>query len=156
MKRDNKKKFNKELPFAKQEFIEWININYKNLFIKLFQDYIGSGFDKYKNPSIDRINDYVGYTFDNMQLLTWKENDIKGTEGIKNRNSCADVGRKCCSKCVVQLDTLHNIISNYPSTHEVERVLGFDSSLIAKACREGFKSKGCYWEYKKEKIIEKT
>ena len=78
MKRDNKKKFNKELPFAKQEFIEWININYKNLFIKLFQDYIGSGFDKYKNPSIDRINDYVGYTFDNMQLLTWKENDIKG------------------------------------------------------------------------------
>lgn len=148
MKRDNKKKFGLELPFTKDEFIRWIDENYKEKFNKLFMGYIESDCDKYLNPSIDRIDDYKSYVFDNMQLITWKENDIKGSKGIKNKVTCAEMGKKFCSKEVIQLDNNKNIIMCFSSTHEVGRILGFDPSLIAKACREGFKSKGYYWKYK--------
>lgn len=147
MKRDNKNKFGLPLPFSKDEFIQWINIKYENKFDILFANYVDSECDKYLNPSIDRIDDYKSYTFENMQLITWKENDLKGTRGVKNKISCAEVGKRYCSKTVIQLDENKNEIMRFSSTHEAERVLGYDSSLIAKACRKGFKSKGCYWKY---------
>ena len=147
MKQRNKKKFGKSLPFSKEEFVSWIDKNYKERFNDLFQKYVDSGCDKYLVPSIDRIDDYDSYHFGNMQLLTWKQNDVKGTNGIKNKVSCAEVGKKYCSKTVVQYDENMNEIMRFSSTHEVTRILGFDSSLIAKACREGFKSKGYYWKY---------
>lgn len=150
MKRDNKNKFNLDLPFSKDEFISWIKSTYGEKFEKLFSNYVNSGCEKYLNPSIDRIDDYKSYTFDNMQLLTWRENDTKGTNGIKNKVSCAEVGKKYCSKTVIQYDESMNEIMRFSSTHEVERIFGFDSSLIAKACREHFKSKGFYWRYKTE------
>lgn len=147
MKQRNKKKFGKELPFSKEEFVHWIDENYKEKFDEMFQNYVDSGCDKYLVPSIDRVDDYDSYHFENMQLLTWEQNDIKGTNGIKNKVSCAEVGKKYCSKIVAQYDENMNEIMRFSSTHEVTRVLGFDSSLIAKACREGFKSKGYYWKY---------
>lgn len=147
MRQRNKRKFSKELPFTKNEFILWIDTNYHDVFDDMFSKYIKSNCDKKLVPSIDRIDDYDSYHFENMQLVTWEQNDIKGTNGIKNKVSCAEVGKKYCSKTVIQYDENMNIIMKYSSTHEVNRILGFDSSLIAKACREGFKSKGYYWAY---------
>lgn len=155
MKRDNKNKFNLPLPFSKEEFIAWINYNYLEKFNKLFQKYVESDCDKYLNPSIDRIDDYKSYTFDNMQLLTWEENDKKGTNGVKNKVSCAEVGKKYCSKTVMQYDTANNLLMIFSSTHEAERVTGIDSSSIAKACRKykdgksGY-AKGYIWHYKED------
>ena len=82
-----------------------------------------------------------------MQLITWQENDIKGPHSIKNKTTCAEVGKKYCSKTVIQLDKDMNELMRFSSTHEVNRILGFDPSLVAKACREGFMSKGYYWKY---------
>lgn len=148
MKHDNMVKFNLELPFSKDDFIHWINTNYKEKFDNLFNDYVKSDCDKYLNPSIDRIDDYKSYTFDNMQLITWRDNDIKGSKGIKNKTNCAEMGKKYCSKVVIQYDENMKEIMRFSSTHEVERILRIDSNLVAKACREGFKSKGFYWKYK--------
>jgi hypothetical protein len=155
MTRDNKRKFNLSLPFSKDEFIKWIQENYKDKFKKLFQDYVDSECNKYLNPSIDRIDDYKSYTFDNMQLITWKENDVKGTNGVKNKVSCAEVGKKYCSKTVMQYDTENNLLMLFSSTHEAERVTGIDSSLIAKACRKYIEggtgyAKGYIWHYKED------
>ena len=147
MQQRNKRKFDKDLPFSKEEFIKWIDENYREKFDDLFKKYVDSGCEKYLVPSIDRVDDYDSYHFDNMQLLTWEQNDIKGTIGIKNKVSCAEVGKKYCSKTVAQYDENMNEIMRFSSTHEVTRILGFDSSLIAKACREGLKSKGYYWKY---------
>lgn len=147
MKRDNKAKFGLELPFSKVEFIEWINNTYGEKFNKLFDTYVQNDCNKYLNPSIDRIDDYKGYEFANMQLITWQENDIKGSHSIKNKTTCAEVGKKYCSKTVIQLDKDMNELMRFSSTHEVNRILGFDQSLVAKACREGFMSKGYYWKY---------
>jgi len=155
MTRDNKNKFNLPLPFSKEEFIKWIQENYKDKFKKLFQDYVDSDCDKYLNPSIDRIDDYKSYTFENMQLITWKENDVKGTNGVKNKVSCAEVGKKYCSKTVMQYDTENNLLMIFSSTHEVERVTGIDASAVAHACRQYKKgkpgyAKGYIWHYKED------
>jgi hypothetical protein len=144
----NRKKFNLELPFSKDEFIIWINDKYKDILKELFDIYVESNFDKYKAPSIDRIDDYKSYTFDNMQLLSWEENDIKGNNCLKNKKSCSEVAKKYLSKGVEQLDLKDNVINTYCSVREAERQTGFCSSAIAKCCRgKGLTSKGYKWRY---------
>lgn len=60
MKRDNKIKFNTDLPFSKLQFSEWVLS--KNIF-ELLNDYRNNDFDKNFNPSINRLDDYKGYFF---------------------------------------------------------------------------------------------
>ena len=64
MKHDNMDKFNLELPFTKEEFINWINEEYHEKFMELFNNYINSNCEKMLNPSIDRIDDYKSYIFE--------------------------------------------------------------------------------------------
>lgn len=144
MKRDNKGKFNLELPFSKEEFSIWIN---QTNILQLLEQYKISNFDKNKCPSIDRIDDYKSYTFDNIQLLTWEENNTKGRMSSKNKEQCSQMAKYVWSKKVAQMDKDYNIIAFFKSTHEVNRILGFDSSLIARACRENKISKGYRWKY---------
>lgn len=155
MRTRNRKNFNLELPFTIEEFIDWIDENYQEKLDLLLKAYVESDCDKYLCPSIDRIDDYKSYTFDNMQLLTWRQNDEKGTVGIKNKVSCAEVGKKYCSKTVLQYDLDNNLLMTFSSTHEAERMLGIDASLIAHACRSykngksGY-AKGYIWHYKSD------
>lgn len=144
MKRDNRNKFNLELPFTKQEFSEWV---LSKKIIELLNNYKNNNFDKNFNPSIDRIDDYKGYSFDNIQLITWKENNEKGRKSFKNKEQCSKMAKEKWSKKVIQRDLEGNIITIFNSTHDVNRILGFDSSLIARACRLNKISKGYRWEY---------
>lgn len=144
MKRDNKNKFNKDLPFSKEQFKEWVLE--KNI-LQLLDNYNLNEFKKDLCPSIDRIDDYQGYTFSNIQLITWAENNVKGRDSIKNKKQCSEMAKSLWSKTVMQKDLNGNIIKIFPSTHEVTRELGFDSSLIARACRKRIISKGYRWEY---------
>ncbi len=50
----------------------------------LYDNWVKSGYKKELSPSIDRIDDYKGYSFDNIQLMTWSENDRKGSFCIRN------------------------------------------------------------------------
>lgn len=72
--------------FNKLELIEWlINSGIEHM----WDNYVNSGYDKNIKPSIDRIDDYGIYEFENMQLITWKENNIKGVNCEKHHiNSC--------------------------------------------------------------------
>ena len=63
---------------------EWFKeFLYANGFNELYQKYLES--DRFKDlaPSVDRINSLISYTEDNIQLMTWKENNLKGAEDIK-------------------------------------------------------------------------
>lgn len=71
--------------FTKDELREWL---FANGLESKWIAYLESGLDKNKKPSIDRINDYGVYEFSNMQLITWKENQIKGVNGKKHHNAC--------------------------------------------------------------------
>lgn len=69
------KKYNRELAFTKEEFINWVNNNPK--FYELYEIYKKSGYIKRLAPSIDRINNKLGYTFNNIQIITHGENARK-------------------------------------------------------------------------------
>jgi len=83
--RHKSKRRGAELPnFSKIELKIWL---YENGLREKWIDYIESGYDKFKKPSIDRIDDYGIYEFSNMQLMTWRENMIKGVNGEKHHNN---------------------------------------------------------------------
>ena len=60
--------------------LEWLNNWIKNQdhFEKLYNNWVKSGYNKDLTPSIDRINNELWYKKDNIQLMTWKENNVKG------------------------------------------------------------------------------
>lgn len=72
---------------TKEELINWLlskGIEYK------WEKYVECGYDKQLKPSIDRIDDYGVYEFSNMQLITWRENQRKGVNGVKHHNNCTN------------------------------------------------------------------
>lgn len=71
------KQRNHPLPeYTKDEFRDWY-FKQPNLY-RLVNNWINSGFNKDLIPSVVRINHKLHYKFDNIQLITWKENEIKG------------------------------------------------------------------------------
>lgn len=151
IKRDQKNKFKTELSFSLGEFRQWVLLNYNPLIYQMLDEYRKNNYDKYLSPSIDRIDDYKDYTFENMQLLTWKENNIKGRLGQKNKEQCENMAKNYWSKTVYQYDADMNFIAIFTSTHEVTRQHPeFDASGIARACRLHKLYKGYRWEYEQE------
>lgn len=68
--------------YSREDFYNWYMANG---FMKLYNNWINKGMDKDYTPSGDRINSKKPYTLNNLQLLTWKENDLKGhKEGTKS------------------------------------------------------------------------
>lgn len=64
--------------YALSELREWVLS--QEIFHVLHDKWVESNYDKYSKPSLDRKDDYLGYSFDNIQIMTWKENDDKGSE----------------------------------------------------------------------------
>ena len=104
--------------FTKNELREWL---FKNNLREKWIDYIESGFDKFKKPSIDRIDDYGGYEFSNMQLITWKENMIKGVNGEKHHNNSKN---QHLTKPVFIWDKLGNLKKECKNYKEAADFLG--------------------------------
>lgn len=55
-----------------------IFVKNSDVFPLIFSNWIKSGFSKNDAPSVDRINHLFGYTIDNIQIITYKQNIIKG------------------------------------------------------------------------------
>lgn len=81
-KRNSKKRDHSLPDYSLFELRKWI-FSQPN-FEKLYSDWVDSNYDKYMKPSIDRIDDYIGYSFENIRLVTWRENDEKGSRDIIN------------------------------------------------------------------------
>ncbi len=93
--------------FTKDELRIWL---YSNGLQELWINYIESGFDRHFRPSIDRIDDYGHYEFSNMQLITWRENHIKGVNGIKHNNNSKNQDR---IKPVFMWDKCGNLVKEF-------------------------------------------
>lgn len=159
MRSRNRSKFGIEMPFSKDEFISWLDTNYKEEFDRIFKAYVESNCDKYLAPSVDRLNDYEPYSLDNIRLTTWRENNEKGRASEKSKRQCGEMAKRVWSKKVGQYDLEGNLINTFPSTREAERSLGFvDSSAVARVCRgEKITHKGFKWRYldhEEECIVE--
>jgi hypothetical protein len=81
----SKKRGEKYPPITKTQLIDWLLINNIKL---MWTRYVESGYNKDLRPSIDRPDDYLGYSFSNMQLITWRENLLKGVNGEKHHKNC--------------------------------------------------------------------
>lgn len=81
---------------------------------------------------------------DNLEWCTSKYNKNYGTRNQRAGKAIA----KALSKPVEQLDLSGRVVAKYPSTIEVQRVLGFANGCISEACRNGVKRYGYFWRYK--------
>ena len=117
----------------------------QDIFNKLYDEWVASNYDTNLKPSVDRLNDYKPYTFDNIQITTWEQNNQKANSdrknGINNKGSLA----------VVQLDLDENVIQEFHSSKEAQRVTGIVHTHILDVCKnkEKYNTAGGFkWKYK--------
>ncbi len=65
----------KEL-IGKNEFYDWAKSN--SAFVRLFEEYEKSGYDRKLSPSVDRMDSSKGYEVSNMEFVTHSENSRRG------------------------------------------------------------------------------
>ena len=136
------KKRDMPLPsYTKDDLVYWL-FN-QDLFHTLHKNWKGSGYDRDLAPSVDRKDDYKSYTMDNIQLMTWKENLLKGArDRVLGRNN-----KK--SKAVIQIDFDGNKVQEYYSMAEASRQTKIGDSHISKACNGKRNHAGGYkWKFK--------
>ena len=77
IKRNDKYGRNLDMPnYTKQEFVDWVMS--KDLFHKLYNNWVESNYSTNLRPSVDRINSKISYCFSNIQIMTWQDNNEKG------------------------------------------------------------------------------
>lgn len=83
---------------------------------------------------------------DNLMWCTHKENDNYGT---RNKRIFEKTTNGKLSKTVYQFSKDGEFIREWPSTNEIQRVLGFYQSAISKCCNGKLKSAHNFiWRYK--------
>lgn len=119
---------------------EFHNIFLNNIyFLKLFEDWKNSNFNKMLYPSFDRINPLKGYSLDNLQLMTWAQNRNKGYKEQILVNSSP----------VVQYDLNNKQIKAFNSIKEAAKQTKCFSTNISKCCTGERKTCGGFkWTYK--------
>ena len=139
--RHSSKKRGHEPPkYTKEEFLNWILCNEK--YLKLYEQWRGSGYNKMLSPSCDRLDDYKGYNFDNIQVVTWGENKIKGHSDIKN-----GLNNKI-NKPVIKMDLNGVELESYYSISQASRETGIYKQHIWRVCNGERKStRGFRWKY---------
>ncbi len=65
--------------YTKEELTEWLYSQKE--FHEIHKEWAEGGYNKRLTPSVDRLIDTVHYCFGNIQLLTWRENNIKDNAG---------------------------------------------------------------------------
>ena len=133
----NSKKKGKTPPnYSKLELGKWIKLQPN--FNMLWDNWVNSGYRKDLKPSCDRINDYKPYSLDNIQLMTWCENNKKGSNDI-----LLGTNNKL-SKTVIGTNKLTGVSTKFHSIMDAERKLGIPNTNISKASRGLLKSAGGY------------
>lgn len=129
MKRHQKRRKQGDLPFTKEDFINWFwsqnNSNY------LFKNWAEYGCAKNLKPSIDREDLSKGYEFSNMRIMTHRENH--------HRQSLMR------GAFVQQVDEDGNVVAIFPSMNQATQTLKLSRSAIPRAVKTGGKAGGYYW-----------
>ena len=140
-KHRSKKRGYSQPTYTKEELKEWLFSQTK--FHVLFNNWKRLDYQKMYVPSVDRKDDYCGYEMGNIQLMTWGENKAKGhkdrVSGLNNK----------VSKAVTQFTLDGEIVAEYFSMREAERVTGVQIANIISACKGRYKTAGGFkWKYK--------
>lgn len=100
----------------------------QEIFHKLYDLWVASGYKNRLSPSFDRTDDYKGYSLCRLQIITWGENEAKGNtdmiNGINNK----------LSKAVIQLSKSGEFIAKYYSSAQASRCTPAKQANISKCC----------------------
>ena len=126
--------------YTKEEFISWLLSNQK--YLRLYDNWVKSGYKRSLSPSCDRLDNYKGYSFDNIRVVTWEENMVKGHSDVKNGLNNKQ------NKAVIQMDLNGNELKEYHSMRHAGRQTGVYYQNIWAACNGRItKSGGFRWRY---------
>lgn len=130
--------------YTLEELTQWCLA--QEIFHKLYKDWADSGYNKYLAPSINRIDNSMGYNFNNIEIMTWKENDVLGHEHCKL--GLIYSGNKNIEVEQYTLDGEY--IREYPTVNRASIALGKSCAKeILKCCRGEFKqAQGFIWKFK--------
>ncbi len=132
--------------YSSKEIREWLFSQKK--FHVLYDNWKRLDYQKRYKPSVDRIDDSLGYTMANIQLMTWGENEAKGSADI--RSGKITHGNKP-QRAVMQFNMNDDFVAEYVSLSEAERQIGIDHSNISACCRGKRNHTGGYKFKYKEK-----
>lgn len=109
--------------YTEEELFVWINS--QTNFIRLFNEWVNSGYQTNLRPSVDRIDDYKSYQLSNIRLITWKENNENNyasqIQGLNTKKSIA----------VDMLDESGMFIKRFHSVSDAAREFnGIPSNII--------------------------
>ena len=125
--------------YSLEELRSWI-LSRKN-FEKLYNNWVNSGYNTGLKPSVDRIDDNIHYTLDNIQLITWKENEDKSNEDM--RNGILKHGNNPQKKVIITfVDTGKE--KEFVSIRDAERKTGLNRKGIIDRCKGRIKNTGNY------------
>ena len=121
--------------FTLAEFREWL---LQTDICGLYGRWQECGFKADRRPSVDRIDPLKGYTFDNMQVITAKENRVKG-----------DAEKLILwGKRVYQSTPTGEVFAIYPSIKEASIKTGINRNNISSVCNGKRKQAGGYgWDF---------
>lgn len=141
----NSKRRSHPLPsYTKQQLKEWA-FN-QNLFHKLFENWIKSGYIKNLVPSVDRKKDNLPYFLDNIQFMTWEENNEKGYADTRSGKLIHGHNPQ---KPVLQYDKQGNFIIEFVSVQQAGRKTNICATNISKVCNGDRQFAGGFkWEHK--------
>ncbi len=138
--KNNSKKRGHIVKYTKQELIDWLYS--QHLFHDLYDLWVMSGFDKNQRPSVDRIKNKIGYEFGNIQVMTWRDNQLKYADEVASK---VENGTRVK---VVQLTKDEKFVAVFDSVTEAADSLGRTKGNISSACSGHRKSAyGFKWKY---------
>lgn len=101
--------------------LKWLHDTYleDKKYVRLFNEWVNSGYMKEKKPSIDRISNKKPYTKSNIHIVTWGENRFKQTMERRSRKGV-----------VIQIKE-GAVINRFKSQREAVKVTGLNQGLIS-------------------------
>lgn len=138
--RSSKQRGMKPPEYTLEEFIEY---GYsKDIYHKLYDNWVISGYLRKLVPSFDRLDNAKGYSFGNIRICTWEENYRK--EHINLKNGLIPDRIKGVTVYNISTDKL----TSYFSISETSRQLSIHTSSITSTCKEhSVKCKGYIFMY---------
>lgn len=143
LQRYRSKKKNFQPPtYTWDELKDWLDAQPNT--VKVWNDWVNSGYQQELCPSIDRIDNKKGYSLDNIQLMTFQQNRAKGHQDVINGEQNTGMERVAVQGFYPD----GSLQGTYASINEAARQTGMSAQTIGRHAKGIYKRPlKIYWRY---------